>query len=200
VPCTWVFKRFDNPVVSDDTQWRRGEVVHVYPMASLPPNAEENNFSVFLQYYMTDKDSSEVREFMDNWNRDITFEVVNGPDPQGFRRIKSSNQKINQSLTIGGWDQSQADKITTEWNEKYPTANLVTVGFTPKDLLQEGTFTTGQAAEYQEVVHAAGLNVTDRQRIWYLTEAAVQSFESTGGFKTGTAAQLNGSLENGTDS
>lgn len=196
MPCDWIFMR-QNSRPEAELPHYRGEVVQIYDELKGPG---EMNTDIFLRYHMTDKSKEEVKEYLSRWNRDIVFEIVNGPDPEtGFRRIKCSNEKINETINIGGWTQEQADNIVNDWNERYPEAQLEEVGFTPKDLLVQGFFTSGQAAEFQLLVRETGEDYNDRHAIWKLRESACQAFEATGGVKEGTAQQLGPSLVYGPD-
>lgn len=197
MPGVWLFIRHTSTSDVPDTDKRyRGEVNTIYNLAELPEGCGELDTNIFLRYHMTDLNGGEVASYLDVWNRDVVFEVVNGPDPDGYRRIKSTNQRTNSNLNIGGWTQEQADAITQEWNADpelnllYPDENLVTVGFTDKDLIQEGRFTPGQAAAYQALVRSRGEDYQDRHKLWRLSEQACVDFESTGGVKTGTFNQL----------
>ena len=173
----------------------RGEVVEIYERETLPEGCGELNTDIFLRYNMTDKSAAEVNNYLDKWNREIVFEVVIGPDPEtGFRRIKCSNEKINETINVGGWTQEQADNIVNSWVNIYPESELALVGFTEKDLLVEGFFTDEQGEEFKQSVYDVASQYTDRHAIWKLSEAACQAFEQTGAVKTGTAQQLAGSL------
>ena len=168
----------------------RGEVVQIYQEGVLPPDSGEYDTDIFLRYNCTDKNKNEVEQYLDKWNREILFDVISGPDQDGRRRIKCSNAKINESLNIGPWTDEIVNNIVTEWNARYPESQLFSEGFTAKDWICDGYFTSGQAAEFQQVVYDAGDDFYDRHAIWKMKEASCQAFESTGGVKTGTAAQL----------
>jgi hypothetical protein len=90
--------------------------------------------------------------------------------------------------------------IEDEWNARYPTCNLTTVdiidGTNPGDTWQcEGTFTTGQAVEFNEVVVERGSQILDYRRIWYVTPAGMANIIAAGGLQSGTAAQLGNIVE-----
>jgi hypothetical protein len=193
VPAVVIIQKNDNQPVGVDPNFgglfRRKEIVSIKEVGA--PIAGAGDLTKFLQYTVTDREVFEIQGWIEKWNKDLLFDVVNGPDPQGFRRIKISNQKINQSQTTGEWTQEQADRIVFEWQSTYPTTDLVTVGFTAKDLLQEGTFTSGQAAEFQAAVYRAGEEFETRRRVNYVPENVMQNIETAGGIQSGTAAQLN---------
>ena len=128
--------------------------------------------------------------------------VVAGPDPQGFRRIDVKNNLVNQSGTLGEWTAQNTGDIITEWNTRYPTTNLVTVQIytadAPNDVWQcEGTFTTGQAQEFEEVIIEKGLADMLKRKRWYITSAGMTNIRNAGGSQSGTAAQLGPILRDG---
>jgi hypothetical protein len=105
------------------------------------------------------------------------------------------NNNCNASGTIGAWTPEGTDAVIEEWNTKYPTCNLTTVGFPqPNTWTCEGTFTTGQAQEFNDTIVAFGLTVMDTRRIWYVIPAAMSNIIAAGGSQTGTFAQLQPNL------
>ena len=92
------------------------------------------------------------------------------------------------------------DNIITEWNERYPTCNLTTVaiitGTNPGDTWQcEGTFTTNQAQEFNDVVVEEGSQTFDYRRIWYINQTGMDNIRANGGIQSGTASQLGNWVE-----
>jgi hypothetical protein len=64
-------------------------------------------------------------------------------------------------------------------------------GTNPGDTWQcEGTFTQGQADEFEEVIIEKGLQQMDKRKIWYITESGMTNIEAAGGSQSGTASQL----------
>jgi hypothetical protein len=152
-----------------------------------------------VHFEVTDKTVAEMQQYLETYNRPIDMTVVSGPDPQGFRRINVRNNNTNVSGTVGGWTTTETDNIINEWNSRYPTTNLVTVdiidGTNPGDTWQcEGTFTSGQADEFEEVIIEQGLQQMDKRKIWYITESGMQNIEAAGGSQSGTASNLGGIL------
>lgn len=196
MPAKLLIKRLDNPVPASGGKWLRGEVVvvvettHVWGSGEVPSDT-----GTFVEFEVTDKTVAEMNQYLETYNRPIDMTVIAGPDPQGFRRINCRNNNTNVSGTRGGWTTETTDNIITEWNTRYPTCNLTTVaiitGTNPGDTWQcEGTFTSGQALEFNEVIVEKGLSIMDKRKIWYITESGMQNIEAAGGAQSGTASQL----------
>ena len=199
MPALLLIKKLDSPVPAAPGKWLRGEVVAVFETTAPRGSGEEVAAGSFVHFEVTDKTVAEMEQYLATYNRLIDMTVIAGPDPQGFRRINVRNNNTNASGTIGGWTTETTDNIIDEWNARYPTCNLTTVaiitGTNPGDTWQcEGTFTTGQAQEFEEVVIEQGLSVMDKRKIWYITEAGMQNIEAAGGSQSGTAQQLGGIL------
>jgi hypothetical protein len=135
--------------------------------------------------------------YLQKWNRLISMSVFNGPDPAGRRDIHVRNDRVNASQTIGAWDENTTNAIIEEWNYRYPTCGLRTLAITADVWDCSGYFTTGQAAEFEEVVIERGLADLLKRTIWYITEAGMQNIEAAGGAQEGTAQQLGGILRDG---
>ena len=195
MPALLIIKKLDSPVPAAPGKWLRGELVVVFDPAAPRGSGEEPEAGSFVHYTVTDKTVAEMNTYLQTYNRLIDMQVINGPDPQGFRRINVRNNNTNNSGTVGGWTTEGTDKIIAEWNGRYPTTNLTTVsiitGTNPGDTWQcEGTFTTGQAQEFEEVITEKGASLMDKRKIWYITEAGMQNIEAAGGSQSGTASQL----------
>ena len=203
MPAKLIIKKLDSPVPQSPGRWLSGEIVANVEVDAPLGSGEEVSGGSFFHYIVTNRTVAEMEQYLQTYNRLISMAVINGPDPQGFRRINVRNDRCNVSGTVGNWTTEQADKIILEWNTRYPTTNLVTVaiitGTNPDDTWQcEGTFTSGQAVEFEEVVIEQGLSFMDKRKVWYITPAGMDSIEQTGGSQTGTSAQLSPILRDGT--
>ena len=199
MPALLIIKKLDSPVPAAPGKWLRGEVVAVFETTAPRGSGEEVAAGSFVHFTVTDKTVAEMNTYLETYNRQIDMQTINGPDAQGFRRVQVRNNNTNASGTIGGWTQEVTDDIIAEWNGRYPTCNLTTVevttGTNPGDTwVCEGTFTTGQAQEFQEVITDKGASLMDKRKIWYITEAGMQNIEAAGGSQSGTASQLGGIL------
>jgi hypothetical protein len=195
VPALLLIKTSDNNIPQSGGRWLRGEIVAVVETTTTLGSGELNTDS-FLRFELTDKTVAEMQNYLDAYNRDIDMNVVNGPDPQGFRRINARNLNSNASETLGGWSVSGTDDIVLEWNSRYPTCNLTTVGFPQYDTWTcEGTFTTGQAVEFNNVIIEEGLEITDKRKIWYISAAMMTAIENNGGFLSGDTSNLGPNLK-----
>jgi hypothetical protein len=153
----------------------------------------------FVHFEVTDKTVQEMSTYLETYNRPIDMQVIEGAGVDGLKKINVRNNNTNASGTIGGWTTEETDNIITEWNTRYPTCNLQTVQFltgtNPGDTWQcEGTFTQGQADEFEEVIVEQGLQQMDKRKIWYITESGMLNIEAAGGSQSGTASQLGGIL------
>lgn len=195
MPATILITSSNRPVPEGAGRWKRGQILLVNDVPYT--TGGESDLSKFVQFTITDKTPSEVdQKFFGIWNKIIDMNVIAGPDPQGFRRINVRNNNTNVSDSIGGWTVAGTDQIIATWNALYPTTNLVTVEFPQYDTWTcEGTFTTGQAQEFEDTIIAEGLDEMDYRRIWYVTEAGMLNIEAAGGIQSGTAAQLGGIVQ-----
>jgi hypothetical protein len=201
MPATLLIKRLDSPVPQAPGRWLRGEVVEVFDSTATLGSGELDT-NVFYRFTVTDKTVAEMEQYLQTWNRLIDMTVIAGPDPQGLRRINVRNNLVNQSGTLGEWTVANTDEIITEWNTRYPTTNLITIQIfantAPNDTWQcEGTFTTGQAQEFEEVVIERGLSDMLKRKRWYITEAGMVNIGNAGGVQSGTASQLGPILRDG---
>ena len=200
MPALLIIKKLDSNVPQAPGRWLRGEIVTVFETTAPRGSGEEPEAGAFVHYTVTDKTVAEMNTYLETYNRLIDMQVINGPDPQGFRRINVRNNNTNNSGTIGGWTTEVTDDIIADWNGKYPTCNLTTVaiitGTNPGDTWQcEGTFTTGQAQEFEEVVIDEGLSTMDKRKIWYITEAGMQQIEAqTRSSGSGSSSELSAIL------
>lgn len=193
-----LIKKLDSAVIESAGRWKAGQIVVALETTDVLGSKEEVAANNFVHFTVTDKTVAEMEQYLSPWNKAVDMNVISGPDPQGFRRINVRNNNTNVSETKGGWTVEGTDDIIAEWNERYPTCNLVTVTFPQYDTWTcEGTFTTGQATEFEEVVIAKGLAFMDYRRIWYITSAGMSNIIAAGGSQSGTAAQLSGIIRDG---
>jgi hypothetical protein len=167
-----------------------GQVVDVVE-PGVPLGGADPTFGKMVTFTVTNRTVAEMNQYLNIYNRAIDMIVTQGPDPSGFRRINVRNNNCNVSGTVGEWTVEAADKIANEWNGRYPSCGLVTVGFPQPDTWTcEGTFTSGQAVEFEQVVIEFGLSVMDVRRIWYVIPTGVNNIIAAGGTQTGTFAQI----------
>jgi hypothetical protein len=197
MPATILITSTDRPVPPSAGRWLSGEILLVNDIPYT--TGGEADLSKFFQFTITDKTPAEVdQKFFGIWNRLIDMNVIAGPDPQGLRRINVRNNGTNVSETIGGWTVQGTDQIIAQWNSLYPTTNLITIAFPQYDTWTcEGTFTPGQAQEFEDTIIEQGLNEMDKRRVWYVTEAGMLNIEAAGGLQSGTAAQLGNIVQDG---
>jgi hypothetical protein len=169
MPALLIIKKLDSPVPAAPGRWLRGEVVAVFETTAPRGSGEEVAAGSFVHFEVTDKTVAEMNQYLATYNRPIDMQVIEGAGVDGLKKINVRNNNTNASGTIGGWTTEETNNIITEWNTRYPTCNLQTVQFidgtNPGDTWQcEGTFTQGQADEFEEVIVEQGL----RGR-WWLT-------------------------------
>ena len=195
MPAKLIITRDDRPVPDAPGRWLAGEIVAVVETDAPLGSGELPEGGKFVHFIVSNKTVEEVRNYLDTYNRDIDMQVIQGPDANGLRRINVRNNNCNASGTIGAWTVEVTDNIIAEWNERYPTCGLFTVDFpAPNTWTCQGTFTTGQAQEFNDVIVEKGQSIMDRRKIWYITPAGMSNIIGAGGIQTGTAAQLNGIL------
>jgi hypothetical protein len=198
MPATILITSSDRPVPPAPGRWLRGEILLVNDIPYVLP-AGEADLAKFVQFTITDKTPAQVdQKFFGIWDKLIDMNVIAGPDPQGLRRINVRNNGTNVSETIGGWTVAGTDAIIEAWNTLYPTTNLITIDFPQYDTWTcEGTFTVGQAQEFEDTIIELGLLEMDKRRVWYVTPAGMTNIESAGGIQSGTAQQLGNIVQDG---
>jgi hypothetical protein len=195
MPATCLIIESDRNVPQSGGRWLEGEIVTVREATHIWGDGEADT-NKFLRYTVTDKTVSEMRAYLQSWNRLIDMSVISGGPGDGLRTINVRNNLVNQSGTLGQWTVANTDAIILEWNTRYPATNLVTNSIStnnaPNDVWQcEGTFTTGQAEEFEEVIISKGLSDMLKRKRWYVPPGVMASIRNAGGSQSGTAAQLN---------
>ena len=199
MPATILITSQDRPVPEANGRWKRGQILLVNDVPYT--TGGEADLSKFYQFTITDKTPAEVdAKFFAPYNRDIQMSVVSGPNPAGRRVINCRNANVNATGTKGQWTVAGTDEINAEWNARYPTAGLFTVsifqGTNPDDTYQcDGTFTTGQAAEFEALLVESGLDQMDYRRLWFINETGMTQLDNNSGLLSGTAAQLSNWVE-----
>ena len=199
MPATILIVNGDRPVPESSGRWKDGQILLVNDVPYT--TGGEADVNSFVQFTITDKTPAEVdAKFFAPYVMDVTMTTANGPDANGFRRLWVRNENTNASGTKGGWTASMTDNIELEWNTRYPTCNLTTIryfqGTNPGDTWEcEGTFTTGQAVEFEQVVTEKGAETLDYRRIWYVNQTGMDNIRANGGIQSGTASQLGNWVE-----
>ena len=195
MPAKLIIKNADSPVPESGGKWRAGEIVAIVEANAPLGSGEVPEGGKFVHFTVTDKSVGEVSDKLDTYNRDIQMSVFQGPNPDGLRSIHVRNLNCNVSGTIGAWTTEITDQIIAEWNERYPTCGLITLGYPfPSTWDCRGTFTTGQAQEFNDVIIEKGKVIIDHRKVWYITPAGMTNIINAGGSQSGTAQQLNGIL------
>ena len=194
MPAKLVIKKLDNPLLSEGGNWLAGQITSLHEESTVLGSGQLPADGIFVNYHVTDRTVAEMAQYMSVYNRAIDMNVINGTPP-GLLRINCRNNNTNASGTVGGWTVQGTDAIIAEWNTLYPTANLITIGIitgtNPGDTWTcEGTFTTGQATEFEEVIIEKGLKEMDMRKLWYVPPVVLNNIIGAGGDQTGTAAQL----------
>ncbi len=186
-----------NSVPDAPGRWLRGEIVTVLEDTHILGSGESNTNN-FFRFTVTDKTVAEMQEFIASWNRLIDMNVFQGPDGNGLRSIRVRNNLVNASGDMGEWTVANTDAINLEWNTQHPSAGLITLDIPSPDVWEcEGTFTTGEAQEFEDTIIQAGLSDLLKRRIWYITEAGMVNIDAAGGVQSGTASQLAPVLRDG---
>jgi hypothetical protein len=200
MPAKLVIKKADAPVAESPGRWKAGRVVMVVETTAPLGSQEEPSAGNFVHFVVTNRTVAEMQQYLAPYNRAIEMFVIAGPDPNGFRRINVVNNNCNASGTIGAWTVEATNAVIAEWNSRYPTCGLVTVAFPqPNTWTCEGTFTPGQAVEFEQVLIEFGLSVMDTRRIWYINQTGMNNIIAAGGTQTGTSVQLNNILRDARD-
>jgi hypothetical protein len=200
MPAKLIIKKLDNNVPESPGKWKAGRICIVVESTSPLGEGESVAFGTFVHFTVSDRTVAQMEQYIDPYNRAISMTVIQGPDPNGFRRINVRNNNCNASGTVGQWTVEATDAIISEWNARYPTCGLATVAFPqPNTWTCEGTFTTGQAVEFEEVIIRKGLATMDARRIWYVIPSAMNNIIAAGGDQTGTFAQLQPNLRDARD-
>ena len=189
MPCEVLFNESDRPVPPSPGRHLQGEILAI---RDVPANwgPGELATSLFLRFGVTDKTAAEMEAYMARYRRIYDLQVIAGPNPEGLRRIEVENTIVNNSETLGVWTQEVVDEILTVWNDEHPDSGLISLGFTNRVWTCEGTFTQGEAQEFERVITEAGFNAMDKRTRWYIPPVVVQFVRDQGGYAEGTASQL----------
>lgn len=200
MPAKLIIKKADSPVPESPGKWKSGRIVAVVEVTQPLGSGEEVAGGAFVHFIVSNRTVAEMEQYLAPYNRAIDMTTIAGPNPQGFRRINVRNNNCNASGTIGAWTVEGTDAIIAEWNGLHPTCNLSTVGFPqPNTWTCEGTFTPGQAVDFEDTIIAVGLAIMDTRRIWYITPSGMSNIIAAGGSQTGTSLQLNAILRDARD-
>jgi hypothetical protein len=195
MPARLIIKKADNNVPESGNRWKAGQVITVWETNRPFTDVEAPSGGAVVHFIVSNRTVAEMEAYLSPYRREIDMTVIAGPDANGFRRVNVRNNNCNASGTVGEWTPEGTDAIIAEWNTRYPTCGLVTVAFPqPNTWTCEGTFTTGQAQEFNDTIIEKGLDITDARRIWYITPAGMSSIIANGGIQTGTSLQLNSIL------
>jgi hypothetical protein len=199
MPCVLLIKKLDNTNVPDDGgRWRRGEIVNVYE--SLTPNlgGGQLDTAVFVRFELTDQSASAMQQYLDRYNRDIEYTLLNAGPP---RRYEVNNKNAN-SNGIGFWTTDATLAIKTEWEIEHPLADITTIGYPNTGVNglgniwdMSGIFQPGEGAQFQAAVIEQGIATLDQRKIWYISPAMMTAIENNGGVLSGTTAQLGPNLK-----
>ena len=140
-----------------------------------------------LHVIVEDKTVEQVALYIEKYNIKVDMETIAGPDANGFRRIQIDNLRVSFSGD-GAFTQEGVDDLIAEWNLRYPESGLVEVSFSGEVVVVEGTFTSSQRVEFEEVVIAYGLAQNIYRRRWYSPQA--QQIIDAGGWVSGPASSL----------
>jgi hypothetical protein len=194
-----LIKTNTNAVPDTAGRWERGEIVAVVEHDAVLGSGELDIAS-FYRFTITDQTVAAVQGFLDAYNRDIEFTLINAGPP---RRYEANNKNAN-SEGIGHWTTEVTDNIKTAWEVDHPAADIQTIGFPNTGVNglgnvwdMSGVFSVGEGAEFQAIVVEEGLGVLDKRRIWYITEAGMVNIANAGGSQSGTSAQLSPIMRDG---
>lgn len=197
MPATLLIKRLSNSG-SDAGTWLRGEIIGVQE-ATNNWGPIESDINVFYRFTVTDKTVAEMRQYLARYTRDFEFTLIN--QNVDLRRYEVKNLWANTE-GLGYWTQPVVDEIKLNWEERYPLADITTIGFPNTDVNglgniwdMSGEFPAGQGQEFRDVVTEAGRNLLDKRTVWYITEPGMVNIGNAGGVQSGTASQLNPILQ-----
>jgi hypothetical protein len=199
VPCLLLIKPSDNTNAPDDgSRWLRGEIVAVVEVGSLPTGCAELNVANVYRFTLTDKTVLEMQTYLDTYNRDIEYTLINPGPP---RRYEVNNKNAN-SQGVGFWTLEATAAIKADWEETHPAANITTIGYPntgPNGLGNiwdmSGVFSIGEGQEFQDAVIAEGLKLIDKRKIWYISPAMMTAIQNNGGTLSGDTGNLGPNLK-----
>jgi hypothetical protein len=197
MPALLLIKTSDNMVPQSGGRWLRGEIVSVVETTAALGSGELNTMN-FLRFELTDKTVLEMQTYLDTYNRDIEYTLINAGPP---RRYEVNNKNASPA-GLGFWTTDATLAIKTSWESTHPAANITTIGYPNTGVNglgniwdMSGVFSPGEGAEFQAIVIEEGLRIMDKRRIWYISSAMMQAIENNGGFLSGDTAQLEPNLK-----
>jgi hypothetical protein len=197
VPALLLIKTNDNNVPQAGGRWLRGEIVAVVETTATLGSGELNTAS-FLRFELTDKTVLEMQTYLDTYNRDIEYTLINAGPP---RRYEVNNKNASPA-GLGFWTTDATLAIKTSWEETHPAANITTIGYPNTGVNglgniwdMSGVFSPGEGAEFQATVIEEGLQKMDKRKIWYISPAMMTAIENNGGFLSGDTGNLGPNLK-----
>lgn len=193
MPATLQIVNNDNPVPQSAARWLAGEICRVAESDTEWINGETPN-GVFVYFTVTNRTVAEMEQYLATYVRDYDFTLIG--QNADLRRYEIKNLFAN-TQGIGYWTQEAVDAIKAEWEDRYPLADITTIGFPNQDANglgniwdMSGSFTAGQGAEFQLVVSEKGSQHMDKRKTWYVSPTMMDNIRSAGGTQSGTSAQL----------
>lgn len=197
MPAKLIIKRLDSPVPDSAGKWLAGQVVANVETTEILGSGEEVSGGGFVHFIVTDRTVAEMQQYLDTYNRDIEYTLINAGPP---RRYEVNNKNAN-SLGVGMWTVEATDNIKASWEVDHPLADITTIGYPNSGINglgniwdMSGVFSVGEGEEFQGIVISEGLATMDARKIWYITPAGMANIDSAGGSQSGTSAQLNSIL------
>jgi hypothetical protein len=192
-----MIKTSDNNVPQSGGRWLRGEIVDVLETTA-PLGSGELDTSSFLRFELTDKTVLQMQTYLDTYNRDIEYTLINAGPP---RRYEVNNKNAN-TQGLGFWTLEATAEIKAGWEVDLPLADITTIGYPNTGVNglgniwdMSGVFAPGEGAEFQAVVIEEGLQIMDKRKIWYISPSMMTAIENAGGFLSGDTSQLGPNLK-----
>ena len=177
----------------------RAEILQVFEGLNPQLNSGELNTDIFLRFGLTDKTKEEMQSYLDTYNRDIEYTLINANG--NLRRYEVNNKNAN-SLGLGHWTTEAVQDIKEAWEDGHTEADITTIGFPnsgPNGLGNiwdmSGVFEVGEGAAFQAAVIEFGISVMDRRKIWYVSSAMMNMIENAGGYLEGDTENLGPNLK-----
>jgi hypothetical protein len=198
VPALLLIKTSDNSLIQSGSSWLRGEIVAVVETDALPAGCAELDTINFLRFEITDKTVFDMQTYLDTYNRDIEYTLINAGPP---RRYEVNNKNASPA-GLGFWTTDATLAIKTSWELNHPLADITTIGYPNTGVNglgniwdMSGVFAPGEGALFQTTVIEEGLTIMDKRKIWYISSAMLTAIENNGGFLSGDTSQLGPNLK-----
>ena len=146
---------------------------------------------------VTDKTVEEVRQYMEIFNKKLTYTSDQFDPADNMRRFTTTNVRVSASGGNGFTEQGILDAVST-WNTNHPDNTVVINDTDNLTYFQcDGIMPSDLFTEWQDNTQQQALADYYHRRRWYFTQDGMDQIANGDGFLEGTASQIQPYLRDG---